>query len=335
MFLEHEIYCRYSGAYIGKLTYETVAGHMPYLSHWKEAQAMHPAFSMPTGKLLAYARGEYNRLMKLSEDGEATARQNQILQVCWLAVFHSLGSVKQEAVALPSIQTVQSTLQKLFALAYWRYKLDSKRFAFPEFKINRANANTRFENAGHYLDACWDIKRDYESKIEELDEAEKAKAAEAALRALRNSWIVPVSKKALWAWVRAHLPAEHAADAQGWMSTIFLGSDRTVLDFDLDEVEMMEHIILGNCPAGTGVLTAVRTRIDEIKKVHTDRREAFTIDLTVFDEEITKATGTKDAPLPEPQLKDYPNKVAWIKARAAWFLGQSDERKLQGLAGSL
>ena len=335
MFLEHEIYCRYSGAYIGKLTYETVAGHMPYLSHWKEAQAFHPAFSMPTGKLLAYARGEYNRLMKLSEDGEASPRQNQILQICWLAVFHSLGGVQQEAIALPSIQVVQSTLQSLFALAYWRYKLDSKRFAFPIFKINRANANTRFENVKHYLEACYEIKKDYESKIEELDEAEKARSAEAALKALRNSWIVPVSKKALWQWVRAHLPAEHGADAEGWMGTIFLGSERTVLDFDLDEIEMMEHIILGNCPAGTGVLAAVRERIDAIKKVHVDRREAFSIDLTTFEEEITAAIGSKEAPKPEPQLKDYPTKVAWIKARAAWFLGQSDSRKMQGLAASL
>lgn len=331
MMLRHDIYCRFSGIFIGHLDYEAVAGHMPYLSHWKDMQAMHPAFSMPTGKLLAYARGEYNRLMKLSEDGEATPRQNEILQVCWLAVFHSLGSIRQECVALPSIQIVQATLQKLFALAYWHWKLDSQRFSFPEFKVNKANANHKFDNVTYYLDACFDIKKSYESKIEELEEAEKARTAEAALKALRNSWIVPVSKRALWNWVRAHLSVEHSADAEGWMGTIFLGSDRTVLDFDLDEVELMEQFILWDCPAGTGVLAAVRERIKDIKKVITDRKEAFDVDLTVFEQQITAVAGTKEAPKPEPQRKDFPSTGAYLKARATWWLGQTEERKSKGM----
>lgn len=325
MQLRYDIYCRYSGVFIGSLSYETVAGHMPYLSQWKEMQALHPAFSMPVGRLLAYARGEYNRLIKASEDGETTPRQDEILKVCWLAVFHSLGGVRQECAALPSIQVVQATLQRLFALAYWRWKLDSKRFAFPEFKINRTNANQRFENVSHYLDACFDIKKQYEEGIKELDEAEKARAAEAALKALRNSWIVPVSKRALWQWVRAHLPEKYSADAAGWMSTIFLGSDRTVLDFDLDEVEMMEHIIIGECPAGTGVLAAVRERIDAIKKLHVDRREAFSVDLTEFQE-------TQQAePMPEPKKQDYPTAAAFVRAKAIWWLAQSESQRAKGM----
>lgn len=330
MQLTHQIHCRFSGVLIGALSYEVVAGHMPYISYWNEMQAMHPAFSMPTSKLLAYARGEHNRLMRLSEDGEATAAQNQILQVCWLATLHSLGSIRQETVALPSIQVVQATMQKLFALAYWHWRLDSKRFGFPEFKINRLNSNDRFQNVSHYLDACFAIKEDYEAGISELEELEKARAAESALKALRNAWIVPVSKKALWQWVRAHLPEKHSADAQGWMGTIFLGSDRTVLDFDLDEIEMMEHIILGECPPGTGVLAAVRERIDAIKKVHIDRREAFSLDLTDFSEIIQEAAGTLAAPKPEPLRSDFPSTGSFLKARAAWWLGQSAERKLKG-----
>lgn len=324
--MKFNIHCRFSGLLIGTLDYELLAGYQPYLSHWKEMQAMHPAFSMPTGRLLAFTRSTYEALLARSEDGEATHGENALLQVSWLATLHSLGSIRQEAIALPTIGTVHRTMKKLVALAYWHHVLDSKRFAFPEFKVNRTNSNGRFENIDHYLDACFAIKDDYDKGIKDLDESERKAAADRALAKLRDNWLVPVSKKALWAWVRAHLPASYEADAQGWMSTLFLGNERTICDFDPDEVDLMDQIICGECPAGTGVLKAVRGRIEEVRKIITDKREAFSIDLTEFLPDAAQVVAA-----PEPVRKDFDKESQYIKARALWWLAQSEDKRKQGL----
>ena len=207
--ISHNLHCQYSGLYIGKLEMHTVAGHLPYLSHWKEMAARHPVFSLSENKLLAFARGEWNRLAKRAADEQATDQEEAILRVCFLAVLHTLDSIKQECPSLPPMHIVQNNMSRLFALAYWHHYLDSKRFRFPSYKINKANANDRFEGISDYLDLCFEIKQDYEEGVTELQEQEKAAAADRAMKALRNSWIVPVGNKQLYRWVRAHLPTKY------------------------------------------------------------------------------------------------------------------------------
>lgn len=317
------IRCKYSGLVIGQLQYETLAGYQPWLSHWKDMQAIHPAFSMPTNRLLAFTRGTYENLIKASEDGEATEAENDLLRVSWLACLHSLGSIRQEAVALPNLDVVHKTMKKLVALAYWKHILNSQRFNFPIFKINRINANTRFDNIDYYIEACFDLRKEYENGITELEEIEKKKRADAALAALRSSWVIPVSNRALWKWVRAHLPAKYEADAQGWMSTLFLGNEKTVCEFDADEVDLMDQIICGECPQGTGILSAVRARIEAVKKMIVDNRTAFDVDLTDF------AIPEAQKEDPEPVRKDFSSEGKYIRARAIWWLGQQELRKKQ------
>jgi len=317
--MDFQIRCRFSGLLIGKLQYEVIAGYQPYLSHWKEMQAMHPVFSMPTNRMLSFTRKLYEDLIKASEDGEATQAEDDLLRVSWLACLHSLGSIRQEAEALPTIDVVHKTMKKLVALAYWKHILNSQRFGFPEFKINRINANTRFDNIDYYLEACFDLRKEYETGITELEELEKKKQADQALAALRSSWVVPVSNRALWKWVRAHLPAKYEADAQGWMSTLFLGNDKTVCDFDVDELDLMNQIICGECPQGTGVLAAVRARMDHVRKVMVDSKTAFDIDLSPYQPASAE-------PVAEPVRKDFTKESDFIRARAVWWLGEQQRK---------
>jgi hypothetical protein len=219
-------------------------------------------------------------------------------------------------------------MKKLIALAYWKHILNSKRFAFPLFKINRVNANTRFDNIDYYIDACFDMREAYDKGITELEELEKKKQADNALAKLRSSWVVPVSNRALWKWVRAHLPNKYEADAQGWMGTLFLGNEKTVCEFEADEVDLMDQIICSECPQGTGVLSAVRARIEAVKKMIVDRATAFDIDLTDF------AT-TEEIAAPEPNRKDFDTEAKYIRARAIWWLGQQEKlKKAEAIAKS-
>lgn len=330
--LKYALCCKFSGVQIAILEYQVVAGHMPYLSHWDNMTALHPLFSLPRGKLLAFARAEWNRLAKAAADEQTTEAENTLLRVCFLAVLHSLESIKQDTASLPSMAVVQSNMQPLFKLAYWHYYLDSKRFCFPEFKINLANKNTKFDNIHHYIDACFAVKEDYDNGVNDAVEKEKVAAAERALKALRNSWVTPTSNKELWRWVAAHMPDKFAADVSGWMSTLFLGTDKQVLLYlgdgeqGKEEIELLEQMILAECPPGTAILSAVRQRIDYIYTLYRDNKEAFSVDFSDYEdsEPLAALRAASKAPtsLEAPKQSDFATKAQYIKANALFYLQQ-------------
>lgn len=313
--------CTRTGVALGKLDLTISAGHMPYLSHWKEQICYHPFFSISQYKLCNYLRDEWNRLAKNIADEQISEREALNLRVGFVALLHSLGSIKQDndTKLLPTLAIVQANLESLVALCFWQYYLESKRFSFPFLHISHLNKNTDLAHIKDYLNACWERKREYEEDISELQEQEKAKVAERALHAIRDSWMKPVGKKLLWQWVKGNLDKKWAPDAEGWLGTLFLGGTQTILDWDLDEIDLMEEIIISSCPIGNSVMFAVRERIAQIRKVWHDHYDTFTIeeDGLATIEAIKEELGAA----PEPQLSDFNgNKAAFFVARAKWQL---------------
>lgn len=331
--ISHNLYCQLTGLQVGTLALNTTAGHLPYLSHWKEMVVRHPVFSLQEHRLLAFARAEYSRLAKAADDGEATAAEETQLQVCFLAVLHTLGAIKQEIPALPPLHVVQNNMARLFAIAYWHLHLDSQRFRFPSYKINKLNANSDFSSIKDYLDLCFDVKDRYEHEVNEIDEQAKVDEADRALKALRNSWVTPVSNKQLWRWVRANLPGKYEADAQGWMSTLFLGTERAILGFDKEDIALLVEIITNECPRGTGVMHAVTERLDAITKVYTDNKEAFDVDFEEYEESEPLAAlraaslAPASAPAAQPRKQDFAKMSDYLKANALWYLQQRAQEK--------
>lgn len=305
-----QLTCQYSGLPIGELSYNTIAGHAPWLSHWNGMQARHPIFSLEGAKLLAFTRGEWNRLSKASANGETSDAEDTLLRVSFLAVLHSLESVNQSLPGLPELHTVQNQMPRLFALAYWKLYLDSKRFCFPEYRVSKINANSDFKYVGDYLDVCFSIKDDYQHGVNDLIEKEKADAADRALKHLRNSWITPVSNKVLWRWIHANLDLKYKNDA--WLQAIFCGSEKTILAYDKDEIQLLEEIIMSCCPAGTGPLKAVRERLEVISKIYVDNKEAFSVDFTEYEETVEI--------LVAPNKADFTSLGAFYKANAIFYL---------------
>lgn len=316
----HPLNCSITGVPLGHLDLKVSGGHIPYLSHWNEAICRHPFFSMEQSRLLSFMRDEWNRLAKEITDETITDLEAQNLRVGFVAILHSLGSIKQDqgVVCFPEISTVQSNLESLIALAYWQNYLDSKRFSFPYLHISRLNNNSDLAAIGDYLDACWEKKREYDAGISEIQERERARITEKAILAIRNSFNKPVSKKLLWKWVKDHLPKKWHPDAEGWLATIFLGSVATSLEFEIEDIELMEEIIVSSCPIGNGIMFAVRERIEEIKKGFRDHYDTFTLleDELSFIEEV-KAT---QEDVPEPKESDFKTKALFYVARAKWQL---------------
>lgn len=318
--LLYPLNCTRTGVPLGTLSLVVSGGHMPYLSHWQEQICYHPFFSMEQHKLISFMRDEWNRLSKEIVNESITERESHNLRVGFVALLYSLGSIRQDqgVTILPALGIVHSNLESLTSLAYWKHYLDSKRFIFPEYHFSRVNGNANLEHIHNYLEDCWEKKREYESGLNDVQEREKVRIAEKAILAIRNTFLKPPSKKLLWQWVKGNLPKKWEPDAEGWMGTIFLGSAATAMDFDLDEIELMEEIIVSSCPIGNSVMFAVRERIDEIKKSYRDHYDTFTIEEEGLD--FIAAIKVDQERTVEPKQENFPTKAQFFVARAKWQL---------------
>jgi len=328
---------------------ETTIGALPYLARWDNLLVLHPVFNLSEHKLFEFTRTEWNRLAKKAVDEEISEKESNILKVTYLAVLHTFGKIHQDQPCLPPLATVQSTLNKILSLAIWKYTLDSPRFRFPEYVISAKNSNLHLDNVDGYLEACFAAKKSYETQVQEINEAANIRAAKAAMDALTKEWATPVSKKILWSWVKHYIQGKYPADAAGWIHTLFLGGGNAIIEFQQEDIEMMEDIIMGECPAGTGVMRAVRGRIDTIWNTWKAHHRVFEIDLADYAEnQGTLVNGKQVAmpnPGPKPTLKDCEgNKIRltiatakWTIANAAWVAQnrQSDDPRINDQLGEI
>jgi hypothetical protein len=316
------LYCQKTGLKIANLECISSFGALPYAAAWKESIFYHPCFSLPPVRLLAFARSEQRKLARI-EDPDATN-----LRAAFVAILDQLGSIEFKAPCLPEYEIVQTNLPALFALAYWKFQLESKRFKFPTYRITKETRSLSGIKA--YLDLCFEIKHEYETSSRTPAEAMDSFMADNALKKLRSGWVAPITNKELFKWVRAYLPAKYEADAQGWMATLFLGSEKKILLFEKEDIQLLIDIILSECPAGTGMMKAVEERLNLIQKTWADNKEAFSVDFEEMDleEELIESRSVSAAPASteEPKEKDFPNKVAYIKARAFWYLNEQKKK---------
>lgn len=334
MVIAHKLYCQRSGLPIATVEFLTTANTLPYISFWNDSVVYHPVFSMQPNKLLDFSRSEWQRLAGRAADQEISEAESNILRVSFLAMLHSLESVKQESPALPPLQVVQDNIEQLFNLAAWKFFLESKRFKFPTFSLSKLNSNLDFSTVRAYIETCLDTKKDYESRVSEAVEREKIAAAEKALAALRSEWVTPVSKRLLWQWVKSHLPEKYQPDGEGWLATIFLGSDRAILDFEAEDIALAVEIIYSSCPVGSSVFKAVKERLEAVEEVWKQHYEAWEIDLGDDEWEQGAAAmlvnGEKQKtphPGPEPKIGDFQSRGAYIQAKARWDIAMAKWQK--------
>ncbi len=193
----YTIRCARTGVTIATMDLLMQAGKVPYLSNWKDSIAYHPLFSLETAQLLSWTRKNWNALFRETSD-RATALQKEQFCIAFVAVMHSLGSIKQEVPILPDFDTVNKNMQRLLELAYWFYHLDSKRFRFPTLRINRLNQNFHLHDVGTYFDICDSARQDWETSKDAKEEEAKLEAARKAEKSVRGSHVKAISKKALW-----------------------------------------------------------------------------------------------------------------------------------------
>lgn len=314
--------CKYSGLTVGSLTVATVAGYMPMIGHWKDSQILHPIFSLEDHALLKFAKNSWFRFCAFnpeeSSDDSLTTKQETLLRVAALAMLHKLTTFRQDQAWLPSWANVSKNWNSLLALSYWKNYLESERFRFPSLRISKLEPEI---NLTEYLQLCWQVKKDYETKVNERVEQEKIKSAEIALRVLRDDLAgkSPRSTKLLWRWFLANLPQRYAPDTEGWMATIFFSKDSDNLQnkFTMADIDLFEEIFVAECPLGNSLSHAFREILRSKRKILENHYETFEI---LVPQSIQTAVDSGEISQEEPKLQNYKNKAHWMIAHAKWRL---------------
>lgn len=329
----HPIICNYTGLTVGAISVLKVAGHIPYMAQWKNTQALHPLFSLEQTALINFSRSVWNYFCSLTPEQVAnnsfTEKQETLLRVASLAMIHHLSDVTQDFPWMPEMKDVASCWNSLLQLSYWKNYLESRRFRFPAVRISRFNQGIDLHG---YLNDCWMMKKEYESKVREAVEREKLESAEKALKVLRDDLAgkAPRSKKILWRWFCAHLPSKYSADLEGWMWTLF---DAETIDeisvFTVADIDIFEQIVLAEVELGSAVSHAFLDRLSQKREMLVTKFKTFEI---LVPDSITAGVADGSISADEPKIEDFPSKVKYIIAHAKWKLAHTDTNKHRAAA---
>lgn len=324
----HPIVCNRTGITIGVISVQKIAGHVPYLSQWKNTQALHPLFSLEPTALINFSKSIWNHFCSLTPEQAAdmalTKKQETLLQVATLALVHHLGDVKQDFPWIPTLAEVSANWNSILQLSYWKNYLESNRFKFPALRISKFNKGIDLHG---YLSDCWLVKKEYESKVRESVEREKLAAAEAALVVLRNDLAgkAPRSKKLLWRWLSAQLPSRYSKDLESWMWELYdAETEAEISEFTIADVDLFEQIVLAEVELGSSISHAFLERLGSKRTMLQTKFSTFEI---LVPDSIAAGVADGSIGVAEPMLADYPSKVKYIIAHAKWKLAHGDNNK--------
>ena len=329
----HPLICTRTGITVGAITVLRIAGHVPYLSQWKHTQALHPIFSLEPTALLQFARNSWFNFCELSQaqasDPILTAKQESILQITALAMVHHLSEVDQTIAWIPTLQEVYINWTSLMQLSYWKNYLESSRFHFPALRISKNNNGIDLTG---YIQDCWGVKKDYETKVRDSAEAERLKASEIALKGIRDDVTsrTPKSKRLLWRWFLAHIPSRYERDTAGWMWELFdAETEQEISEFTMADIDLFEEIFLCEVPTGSSISSAFLDRLHHKRTILETKFEAYEILVPA-----AIAAGIEDGSISviEPKLPDFTSKVLWMVAHAKWKLAHTDQNKYREAA---
>jgi hypothetical protein len=135
----------------------------------------------------------------------------------------------------------------------------------------------------------------------------------------------PRSKKLLWRWFLAHIPARYAADTEGWMWTLFdAEKEDEISQFTMGDIDLFEEIFLCEIPTGSAISNAFLERLRHKRSILEAKFDTFEI---LVPNSIAEGAADGSISVEEPKLSDFPSKVLWMVAHAKWRLAHTDITK--------
>lgn len=309
-----KVYCQYSG-----IEYDLTGFGGTKMTY------IHPIFAAEPKWLLS-RMGSW-AAQKLTEE------ESKLL---FLAILHSTELVEFRTAAFPENSTVQMNMEPLSRIYAWMLGISRVQMVLPKFVISQDNK--RLQGIKHWVELWYSARKDYEDGYSSYLLGKKLAGKEEALeRLIKNSQRTTEDYAGLlctWA-----LQASSAPNSlnEYWRELFCLKGLKiyNARAVDLEELlnHMEEHLEHGSIFAAS-TLKHLRTLIMK-------NRAGLNYGLGITDEDLAEIEASPftivegsieehnmdviaaSGPVDEPKQSDYPNsKVAYLRAKAAWQLGQ-------------
>lgn len=325
------VYCKYSGT---EFAVDTFTQKM-------HVEGIHPIFFTPLKALLNRA-GDWAA-------GRLNEKESKLL---FLALFHNTELVDFRTTAHPEHRIVQLNMEVLLKFINWHTNISSPQLKLPRFVITPDTAS--LNNCRHWLEAWNDCRKNWENNYQIYTARKRVADKEAALeRLIKSATRNPESYAgtlAAWAMEAGNVPKFLR---EYWTDLFKLKGIAVYSARGADLEELVEHME-EHLEVHTGTIYA-HAVLRHIRILLAKNRAGINFGLGMPDEELEKLdllemqnnpfkiveddvetynreVAASTAPLREPVKQDYPNLVAFLRAKAAWILAQKSLRVAEKLA---
>lgn len=284
--ISHHILCQRSGIAMGTMELFLHEGHIAYLQSHNESIYLHPFYNLsPAVVIRKFDEG----MIALSKNGYvADLAAKHRMQLLFSAIAWSFECIKQDHPGLPSWQVTIGSGTRLLDLAKWYYYSTSNRLPLPELHLARHNENCGWENVRFWLNACYSVKEDWESKSRKVNMEALLNTKTAALKEIKSESYRRIDLNKVWSWVEVQLDGNTRRCA--FWKKLFLEGDMAPEDYTEDDVDDLIESVVSNCDLGNEIMHFIQKRLAAIKMIIRDFYGSFTL-VTRFDRNLLDDDG--------------------------------------------
>jgi len=318
-----KVYCQYSG----------VEFEVSYFANIKLTYA-HPIFTA-SPKLLLSRVGDWAA-------GKLNESERRLL---FLSLLNTTELIEWRSVALPSDSIVQNNMEALAKLVGWLIGLQNPSVIFSKIVIQPENRY--LENCKYWIQAWQQEKKDFDEGYRDSSLASKQMRREEALERLIKNHSLKTEDYArilaVWTWEACNVPSA----LREYYTQIFTTKNLKIYEIKTIDLEdmlsyMEEALDAGSIFANTafrhvrlllaknkaGLAHGLGIEENEFSNLSFEilRDTPFIIQEDAIAEENMNLIAIQ-APSEEPTLQKYPSKLAYLRAKAAWQLMQSQRNK--------
>jgi hypothetical protein len=251
----------------------------------------------------------------------------------FLSLLHSSNLVEWHTYARPTLAICELNIEPLIDILDWMHTIQHPRLSMPHMAITADTAT--LDNVRNWIAAWAGARADFENGYRTLSISQQIIAKETTLQRLIRDQQKEISDfsgiLADWAKLSAEFPSFPTTVngvtlpiAEYWKQILVTCSKTPthIWRLDIDDMkELLEHLE-ENLPHGTIYAHATMKLIRDGIATH-DNYLGFSIVNYASDIETANTKTLADnAPQDEPQLSQYPNKIAYLKDKIRWQQAQ-------------
>jgi len=332
--LPHALYCRRSGVLLGQMIPCVAESQDIWVRQFNEAALLHPVYSYNQTKL---SQRLHAALYSAHEaEWQVTEAHKQKIQLLCSAVMWSLDSIKQQRSCLPSWPVAAGSAHRILSLARWFWFVSSKRLAFPVYSTSIGHNNLEWNNIRWWLDACFQIKEDWETKSRKAQARQDLlDASETTQLILRQKLTKRLDMRKVWNWILLQIKEEYSPKQCDYWKDLFLDGDLEAHLWIEEDINDLQTAIVDCCDVGNEISYFISDRLRAIRACIRDYRGGFTLigaasgssdegnqtsqETLMIAGLDAKLEGVEEMPA-KPEQKDYPTLGTFLKAQAQWNL---------------